>query len=245
MVDLHAHILPGIDDGPKELAEAEEMCSLAYQDGIRTIVATPHVGKFPNTFQIITQKREELQNKIDSEGIDLRLVCGADFEFSPDIFTQIEKKTIITINNSRYILLDIPFFLMPPNICGLVERMIQRGIVPIITHPERCLQIQQDLKLLYDIVKAGALVQITASSITGKMGGQAQDTVRLILKYDLAHIIASDTHGLHNRPPLLSEAVELASRISSRSMVSAMVSTIPQLIIENACVEVSQPRKPH
>lgn len=244
MVDLHAHILPGIDDGATSIDESLQMCNIAYQDGIRTIVATPHVGKFPNTKEIILNKLKELSNNLSTNKIELNLLAGADVEFKPEIFTFIQNKSILTINNSRYLLLDIPFFLLPPNIENLIRSIIDNGIVPIISHPERCLQIQEDISILYNIVKSGALVQITACSITGKMGDRAKEVSHTILKHNLAHIIATDTHGLNNRPPILSEAVAVACGIIGKDLALSMVTTIPQCIIEDKPVSIPKPKKP-
>lgn len=244
MVDLHTHILYGIDDGAINPQESLAMCKMAYLDGIRTIVATPHVGKFPNTKDIILDRTRELREKISSNNIGLNLFCGADFEFHPNIFSFIENKSIFTINNSRYLMLDIPYFLLPPNVERHIAHLISLGIIPIIGHPERCLQIQEDLGILYEIIKSGALVQITASSITGKMGSKAKETVSLILKHNLSQIIATDAHSIDKRPPLLSEAVDIASGIIGKDLALAMVTTIPQSIIDDKPVTVPEPKKP-
>ena len=244
MVDLHAHILPGIDDGSISFEESIKMCEMAYEDGIRTIVATPHIGKFPNTKEIIAQKTKELKDRLVEQGIAIELLCGADYEFTPEIFTSIDSKTALTINHSRYILLDSPYSLLPPNIEKLVGVLVAKGIVPIITHPERCLQVQGSPGMLYSLIKAGALVQVTASSITGKMGSKAKECVELILKQDFAHIIATDTHGINKRPPVLSEAVGISAGIIGKEMAQAMVTTIPQAIIEDKVVNIPEPKKP-
>ncbi|MCX5707230.1 MAG: capsular biosynthesis protein [Candidatus Omnitrophica bacterium] len=241
MVDLHAHILPGIDDGSLSLEESLKMCSMAYQDGIRTIVATPHIGKFPNTKEIITQKTEELKEELKAQKIEIDLLSGADYEFTPEIFTLLESKSLLTINQSRYLLLDTPYSLLPPNIEKLIGGLVLKGIIPIVTHPERCLELQGDLGILYNLIKAGALIQVTASSIIGKMGPKAKESVDLILKHKLAYIIATDTHGINKRPPLLSEALEIASGIIGKEMALAMVTTIPQAIIEDREVVIPKP----
>lgn len=244
MVDLHTHILPGIDDGAKCLEEALQMCRVAFQDGIRSIVATPHIGKFPNSKEVISKKAEELKEKLNANRVNIDLFIGSDLQLTPDIFTLIENRSVVTINNSRYLLLDIPHSLLPPNIELITERLIERGVVPLIGHPERCLQIQEDLGVLYAIVKLGAVVQITASSITGGMGTKARDTVYSILRHDLAHVISTDTHGLNTRPPVLSEAVNNASGIIGREKALAMVTTIPQDIIGDRPLLLPKPKKP-
>lgn len=244
MVDLHAHILYEIDDGAANLEESLAMCRMAYQDGIRTIVATPHIGKFPNTKEIILERTKELKEKICFHNISLNLLCGADFEFAPDIFTLIENKSIFTINNSRYLLLDIPYLLLPPNVERHIAHLINLGVIPIISHPERCLQIQENPDILYEMVKLGAIVQITASSITGNMGLKAKEIAHLILKHNLAQIIATDAHGINKRPPVLSEGVEAASNIIGRDAALAMVTTFPESIIDDKPLIFPRPKRP-
>jgi protein-tyrosine phosphatase len=241
MFDLHAHILPEIDDGAANLEESLSMCKIAYQDGIRAIVATPHVGKFPNTKKIILEKSEGLREKINSQWPNLVLFSGCDLEFQPNIFSLIENKSVLTINNSRYLLLDIPYFLIPPNVDRLIENSIGKGVIPIIGHPERCLQIQEDLSILLAMVKAGAIIQITASSLTGKMGPKAKEAAVSALKKGLVHVIATDTHGTDKRPPILSEAVEIASKVIGKDAALAMVTTVPESIIEDKVVNLPKP----
>jgi protein-tyrosine phosphatase len=244
MVDLHAHILPGIDDGAANLEESLAICEMAYQDGIRTIVATPHAGKYPNTKEIILTKTEELKAKVIANNIGINILFGSDCQLQADIFSLVDAKQALTINNSRYLLLDIPYFLMPPNIGRILEGLVRKGVIPIIGHPERCLQVQEDNSILREVVKSGAVVQITASSLTGKMGKKAEETAISALKNGLTHIIATDTHGINKRPPVLSQAVEIASKLIGKDAALAMVTTLPQAIIEDRPVRVPVPKKP-
>ncbi|MBI4707565.1 MAG: capsular biosynthesis protein [Candidatus Omnitrophica bacterium] len=245
MVDLHAHILYGIDDGPNTLEESIKMCKMAYDDGIRTIVVTPHVGKFPNTKEIITEKYKELKVGLSAQDISIELFTGADVELEPDLINKLKSSQFLTINNSRYFLLDTPPTLLPPNITDYVAALVSLGLIPIITHPERCLQIQGDLSFLYGIIKAGALVQVTAASILGKMGEDAKEAVIKMLKSGLVHIIATDCHGIDKRRPKLSEAVQLVSSVVGKNQALEMVTTIPQNIIDNKPLKLSEPKKPN
>jgi protein-tyrosine phosphatase len=244
MVDLHAHILCGIDDGAKTLEESIQMCRMAYDDGIRTIVLTPHVGKFPNTNEIIREKYLELKSNLAVLDIPVKLFTGADVELEPDLINKLKSSKFLSINNSRYFLLDTPSTLFPPNMIDYVVALVSSGLIPVITHPERCLQMQGDLNFLYGIVKAGALVQITAASILGKMGQDAKDTAIKILELGLAHIIATDCHGIDRRRPKLSEAVLAAKSIVGESNALEMVTTIPQDIINNKPLKFKEPKKP-
>ena len=242
MLDLHAHILPGIDDGADTIEESIQMCEMAYKDGIRTIVATPHIGKFQNSKEIILKKTHELKDELLARQIDINLFCGADLEFTAEVLDFANNNSLVTINNSRYLLLDIPNSLLPPNVERHINSLLEKGIVPIISHPERCIQIQEDLGILYRVIKLGVVVQITAASITGKMGSHAESAVLTILKHNLAHVIATDTHGINKRPPVLSEAVNIASGIIGRDLALAMVTTNPQNIIDDKPLTLPEPK---
>ena len=158
MIDIHSHILPGLDDGASSLEESIEMCRIAIEDGIKAIVATPHVlkGAYSNENPItILEKIEQL--KINApDGIEI--LPGSDLHFQHDIILRvIEQKSIITINNKSYLLIEFPFNGIPIGTNKTFHELLSHGITPIITHPERNLEFIQNPKLLYELVKEGAL----------------------------------------------------------------------------------------
>lgn len=242
MLDLHCHILPGIDDGAKDLDESLKMCELARKDGINTIVATPHLnpGVYEPERELILAKVNEL-NRLNH--VNLRILPGADNRVHPELLASIEKGQALTLNdNMRYILLELPAHFLFHQIKDLIRGLKDKGITPIITHPERHVQIQRNFYLLYEFIKAGALAQITAMGITGEFGLEIKRLSKRLLAHNLIQVIASDAHSSSKRPPILSRAVEEATRILGLNEATNMVTANPEAIIEGRAFEVPSPK---
>jgi protein-tyrosine phosphatase len=242
MLDLHCHILPGIDDGAKDLDESLKMCELARKDGINTIVATPHLnpGVYEPERELILAKVNEL-NRLNH--VNMRILPGADNRVHPELLASIEKGQALTLNdNMRYILLELPAHFLFHQIKDLIRGLKDKGITPIITHPERHVQIQRNLYLLYEFIKAGTLAQITAMGITGEFGLEIKRLSKRLLAHNLIQVIASDAHSSSKRPPILSRAVEEATRILGLNEATNMVTVNPEAIIEGRAFEVPSPK---
>jgi protein-tyrosine phosphatase len=242
MLDLHCHILPGIDDGAKDLDESLKMCELARKDGINTIVATPHLnpGVYEPERELILAKVNEL-NRLNH--VNMRILPGADNRVHPELLASIEKGQALTLNdNMRYILLELPAHFLFHQIKDLIRGLKDKGITPIITHPERHVQIQRNLYLLYEFIKAGTLAQITAMGITGEFGLEIKRLSKRLLAHNLIQVIASDAHSSSKRPPILSRAVEEATRILGLNEATNMVTANPEAIIEGRAFEVPSPK---
>lgn len=248
MVDLHCHILPGLDDGAKHLEESLYMCSMAVGDGITTIVATPHTmdGTYLNETSVIKLAVKELSDRLALEKIPLQILPGADVHVHFDLLNLLKNGKITTINdNHRYLLLEFPHRSVPPNIKNLIFDLNVNGIIPIITHPERNLILQNDLDLLYEFILQGAVVQITALSLVGEFGPGAERCCKDLLRNNMAHVIATDAHSSTSRPPLLSMALEKASKITDQNYAEAMVTSIPEAIVKgNDLYDLPEPEKP-
>jgi protein-tyrosine phosphatase len=240
MIDIHAHILPKLDDGPRDWDESLEMCRMAFDDGVRTIVATPHTlnGVYSNNSVKIKEQSLFLQELLHEKGIPLNIIPGSDVRIYPALTGLIEKGEALTVNDhKRYIILELPDLFPLPAVKQLILDLIGRGITPIISHPERVSQIQQDSSVIYELLEEGALSQVTAMSITGKFGKGIKGFVEKMLKYNMVHIIATDCHNVISRPPILSGAVEIAARIVGKEKALAMVTTTPQAVIEGRVIK--------
>ena len=245
MIDLHCHIIPNVDDGPQSQAESMAMARLAVEDGIRTIVATPHTlnGVYTNHIQQIISHVADLQEAFSKNQIDLRLYAGADVHLCPDMLERIESGDAGTIDNAkRYMLLEFPPQTIPAGIKDEVFNLKVHGITPIITHPERHPMIHHDVNILYELIRMGALGQMTAMSISGDFGGIVMGCSEMLLRNRLIHVIASDAHSPDSRPPLLSQAVEIAAEIlGNYEEAERMVKDVPAAILAGDAVEVSEP----
>jgi protein-tyrosine phosphatase len=246
MIDLHCHILPGIDDGPETLDEAVEMCRIAHADGIRTIVATPHFrpGRYDHSEVEVSSAREGLCSEVARLGIDITILGGADVTVTPELPLHLGQRRGLTINNTgRFFLAELPNGSVPARWDQYLLSLINKGCTPVLTHPERNGWFLSHRDALHPFVGGGGLVQITAMSLTGEAGEAVQSYSRYILKQGLAHIIATDAHSAVQRKPLLSGAVAAAADIIGRDPAFRMVTDIPQAIIEGRRPDVDMPEQ--
>ena len=245
MIDLHCHILPGVDDGAKSLEESLLMARRAVEDGIHTIVATPHTlnGIYINSARKVTPKVASLQETLSKNHIKLQLYVGADVHLYPHMLELIESGDAGTINNARkYILLEFPSQVVPPKVKDEIFSLKLNGITPIISHLERNPVIQHNIDILYEFIRMGALCQVTAMSITGDFGGIAMQCAERLLRHRMVHVIASDAHSSESRPPVLSQAVEAAAEIlENYDDAERMVTEVPAAILSGNMPEIPEP----
>ena len=235
MIDLHCHILPGIDDGPADIEECLDMARQAVADGIDTVVATPHSqnGIYENAGSDIRRQVLDLNRVLQEAAIGLVVLPGAEEHIRLEMGLDGAPDAIFTLNDTgRYVLVEFPFMSLPLGTRDIFFRMVHQGLTPVLAHPERNVAIQGNIEMLYDFVESGCLTQITAMSLTGELGAAARKCAQQMLARRLAHVIASDAHSAGHRPPQLSSAVAIAAQImGSRLEAEAMVKRIPQAII--------------
>ncbi len=234
MIDIHTHILPSLDDGPKTIEESIELCKIAAKDGVKTIVATPHSkdGVYEAKSDEILRKVKELNLKLKEIQLDLEILPGAEVHINERLAEDIESGEVLAINNGKkFILLELPFIFIPPATDKLISSLKSIGIVSILSHAERIMKFQKKPEILEQLVKSGTLVQITAQSLTGDFGSSERKCAEWLLKHNIVHFIASDVHSLTGRPPILSRALERAAKIMGEEEAIALVSHNPRQII--------------
>jgi protein-tyrosine phosphatase len=244
MIDLHAHILPQLDDGAESLEESIEMCRISHKDGVRTIVATPHIlpGVYKNNRSTILAKVQELNEEIRKCINEFRILPGADVHFSSDMLQLCEDGGIVTVNDKgQYLMVEFDFQGIPYHAEDVLFRLMTKGIIPIITHPERNFEIGQRPQRYGEMIRMGCLGQVTAMSLTGGFGSGVKQTAEKLLKSRLVHIIASDTHSITRRPPVLSAAVREAEKIVGKEEAQRMVTDYPQAILDGKKPNVPEP----
>ncbi len=243
MIDLHNHILPGIDDGAKNWQESLAMARAAQQDGISAIVCTPHwvIGQYENTSSIILDAMAKLQRLCHRRQVEVKLFPGAELHLDPTIAAAIDTGELLTINRGRYALIELPVHIMPPNLDMFLYSLAGRNITPVLAHPERYFWLMEDPAVLFDWVQAGYLIQITAASLLGYFGHAIQRFTVQLLEHNLAHILATDTHGMKMRSPRLSQAREKASRIVGEEAAIRLVHHTPQAVLAGNRPEIAEP----
>lgn len=235
MIDLHCHLLPGIDDGAPDLSLSLAMARCAVADGITVTACTPHImpGYYENTGHGIRSAVEALQLQLASENIPLRLVTGADVHLTTDLVDGLQSGRMLTLNDSRYFLFEPPHNVAPPRMADAVFDVMAAGYHPIITHPERLRWIEEHYPLMQQLARAGVWMQLTAGSVTGRFGKRPQYWSERMLDEGIVHILATDAHNMRSRNPVLSQAVQLVATRLGTQAAQDMVVTRPQAVLDN------------
>ena len=218
MIDLHCHLLPGIDDGPKTLDDSLALCRAAVENGISHAVVTPHItpGRYDNTLQSITETFTAFTDELKHAGIALRLGMAAEVRLDPLILDMVKEGNMPFLgeyNGSPVMLLEFPHSHIPPGSEELVGWLLKEGILPMIAHPERNKDVMRKLDKIMPFVKAGCLLQVTAASLAGVFGDEPRKRGVELLKEGLVTILASDAHNLHGRLPDIEQGRAVAEKI--------------------------------
>ena len=208
MIDIHCHILPGIDDGAATIEDSVVMARAAVQEGITTIIATPHHknNQYQNPKASILKHVTELNSALDQEQIPLTIMPGQEVHIYGEVLEDYHKQEILTLAEGNYLFIEFPSSSVPRYAERLFYEIQTEGLMPVIVHPERNKELQENPKLLYEFVKNGVLTQVTASSLTGYFGKNIMKFSEQLVEANLTHFIASDAHNTHNRSFKMKEA---------------------------------------
>lgn len=232
MVDIHSHILWGMDDGATTFDDSLAMLRLAYQTGTTDIVATPHANfEFTYRLDLIAERIQQLQSAV---GDSPRIHRGCDFHLRLDnIQDALIDHRKYTINSGRYLMVELADLFIVPTMHEVLRQFVSHGIVPVITHPERNPVLQRSPEVLERWIGQGCLAQVTAQSITGDFGPAAKDTVWSLLRIGFVHFVASDAHDTLHRPPRLDRAREVLEREIGPEAANLLLLHNPQAVIQD------------
>jgi protein-tyrosine phosphatase len=235
MIDIHCHILPGIDDGACDLAMSLAMARLAVADGITAIVCTPHVtpGLYDNSTDNITNAVETLRLALADTEIALELCVGADVHIAPDLVRRLSEGEIPTIAGGDYFLFEPSHDVPPPHLVDFCQTILASGLHPVLTHPERLAWIEGHYNIIEELCRAGVVMQVTAGSITGDFGKRPRYWAERMLEEDRVDILATDAHNITGRPPVLSKARDVVAARLGDKKATFMVEGGPAMILGN------------
>lgn len=209
MIDLHSHILPGIDDGPATIEESVELGRAAAVTGTKTIVATPHVShSYPNDPETIARLVDALNERLRDEQVELEVLPGAEVAMTSVVKLDSEILAGFTLGASSCLLVEPPFSTIITGFDAVVLELMHRGYRVLVAHPERCPAFHRDSAGLAALVGEGALTSITAGSLTGRFGSQVRRVALRLVTEGLVHNVASDTHDVQRRPPSMGQEIE-------------------------------------
>jgi protein-tyrosine phosphatase len=238
VLDLHCHILPGIDDGARDIDETLAMLQIAQYDGILNVVATPHVieGKLP-TWQDIVNSCEAVKEAAQAKGIEIPIYPGAEVFLNWDILDKITGPGPFCINGGNYMLVELPAAEIPRFTEEFFFTLQTRGITPILAHPERHPELIRRPQILANWIEKGVLTQMNGPSLKGGFGEKVMQMAELMLVNNMVHCIGSDAHGIRSRRPELSGAADKVESLVGKIKAQIILQDNPKMILRSEEVQ--------
>lgn len=243
MIDLHSHILYGIDDGATDMQMTLEMLKIAEKDGITTMVATPHYIVGANQYDQDDLKRRyhEVVDCIKRNSINIELLLGNELYLDEYILESLEQDECYSMGGTRYVLLELPMLGIPIYTEKVFYDLINKKYKPILAHPERYIPVQEDPNILIDYINMGCIIQVNSSSINGISGGKSRETARLLLENNMAHLIATDCHSNGRRQPQLSMAYMQVVSWIGKEKSNNLFFINPRKVLKNEDIDIGEP----
>lgn len=242
MIDIHSHFLPDIDDGPYEVVESLNILKRSAEDGVLEMVATPHSRMVWERMSIDRLRLlfEAYVRTASAEGIGIKLHLGMENRIEPGLENKFDSGHALTLANSKYILVELPFEEYPVYADEVLFGLQVRGLIPVLAHPERNAGIQQDINIASKLADNGVIMQITSESFVGSFGGQAKRCALALLKSGMVHVIAADAHtSTGHRRPQMSSGRNAIARIGGSKLATSVVDEIPGTIVRGDILELS------
>ncbi len=237
MIDLHCHLLPGVDDGARDLPTALELARASVQNGITHAVLTPHVfgGRWDNAVSNLTPVFEAFRQSLLDHEVPLEVFLGGEVHLLPDAFNLLDVNDLPFVGGwrgHRVMLLELPDSHIPVGAMKAVEMFLRRGVLPMIAHPERNKEVMRNHKRIEPFIKAGCLMQLTAASVCGLFGAPAHKTSLKLLDAGWASVVATDAHNLAHRPPMLAQARTSLDEMYGAEAGEVLTEANPRVILE-------------
>lgn len=245
MIDVHAHILPDVDDGPMNLLDSIEMANSAVTAGITHLFASPHhLNEFYENKKInILEKVRELEKHLKQLDIPLTIYPSQEVRIHKDLFKSLDRDEILTLDNKgMYLLIELPSNQVPDYTHDHVYELLLRGITPIIVHPERNKEILMNPSILFHLIQEGALTQVTAGSITGSFGKKIKSFSEKMIEHSWVHLIASDAHNCTSRGFSLQDAYLLIRKKYGNS-IAFLLNENSEVLLRGQKIYTEEPRK--
>lgn len=237
MVDIHCHILHGIDDGAENFDISFEMAKLALESGTTKIIATPHANipdtDYVNTSATILEKVKSFNEALAREGVPLKIYTGCEIFAAGDFIKLLKKGQLLTLNNSNYVLVEFDFFEHYASVFAKLEELLSEGFVPIVAHPERYAFVEENEECINVIKNMGCLIQCNKGSVTGRFGRAAKFISHEMLVREQVDFIASDAHSSRMRTPILTDAYQIVNELYSKTYADLLFDINPRKILNH------------
>lgn len=244
MIDIHTHLIPHVDDGSMNIEDSIGILKKAKAAGFDAIVATPHYieGSYDSNMYRNIELLEQIKNEAKNKNIDIKLYLGNEVFITENIVKLIKEKKISSINNSRYILMELPFNDEVYNLQNCIFNLMNSGYIPIIAHPERYAFVKKDPNALIEYINQGVLFQCNSGSFIGHYGKTAQKTAEILLKHNMVHFIATDTHNSKSdNYSELFEVKAILNKLVGKTYTDLLMNKNPLQAIDNEDIYVEEP----
>jgi protein-tyrosine phosphatase len=234
-IDIHSHILPQLDDGSRSMEQTMSMLKIAYSDGIRTIIATPHFreGNITTTKQMMEDCIAKVKCEMGEDIPQINILIGSEIYYSHEVVELIKEKLIPTMAGTRYVLVEFSPVAEYSYIKNGLQQFIFEGYIPILAHVERYENLTKDLNQIKDLIDMGAYIQVNAMSIIGEMGRTSKKIAKILLKYNWIHLVATDAHSDGTRAPRLKKTIEYISKKYGEAYSKELLFDNPSKILNN------------
>ncbi len=245
MIDFHSHILPNIDDGSRSIEETFNLIKEAEKAGFQAIISTSHY--LEGYYETDAPEREvwisAIYENLKTKNININLYLGNEIYLSDNIIKLLEEGKASTINDTSYVLFELPMNNEPLNLYNIVYEMMQNKLVPVLAHPERYSYMQKEPELIYDLIEKGVLMQCNFGSIIGQYGQKAQLIVEKLLENNMVHFLGSDVHRENTIYPLIPEILRKIEEIIGKEELERITTVNPKLALQNKRIDISEPNK--
>ena len=245
MIDFHTHILPNIDDGSRSIEETFNLIKEAKEAGFEGIILTSHY--IENYYETNVPERDvwvkAISENLQAKGIDTNLYLGNEIYISNNMMELLEQGKASTINNSCYVLFELPLNAEPLNLYDAIYSLQENKLIPVLAHPERYSYVQKEPELIYDLIQKGCLMQANYGSIIGQYGVKAEYIVKKLLESNMIHFLGSDVHRQNSIYPKISFAIEQIKAIIGEEKLEELTTINPQLVLDNKKIEIDDPEE--
>ena len=245
MIDFHTHILPNIDDGSKSIEETFNLIKEAEKAGFKKIISTSHYLEKYYEVDVIERKAwiDTLNKTIKERNEEIELYLGNEIYFSDNIISLLEEGKATTINNTSYLLFELPLNPKPFNIYNIIYELLEYKLIPVLAHPERYTFVQSEPELVYDLIQKGVLMQCNYGSIIGQYGKKAQIIVKKIYENNMVHFLGTDVHKQNTIYERIPEILPQISEIIGEEKLKEITTMNAQKVLENKRIDIDEPKQ--
>ena len=245
MIDFHTHIIPNIDDGSRSVEETFNLIKEAKEAGFEGIILTSHY--IENYYETDAPERDvwvkAISDSLKAKGIETNLYIGNEIYISENIMDLLINRKASTINNTSYVLFEMPLNAEPMNLYDVIYSLQENKLVPVLAHPERYSFVQKEPELIYDLIQKGVLMQANYGSILGQYGENAKMIVKKFLENDMIHFLGSDVHRQYSIYKKIPQALEEIRKIIGEEKLEKLTTTNPKLVLTNKRIDIEEPEE--